>query len=649
MTSLRPATPWTPDEAFPRATAQSPLPSPGSSRASTQGPQSTAATTDDREWPDTSSLARGRMPSASIATHAQPAESLRAEAGLTIRGDDRSAAWSPHQPADSRWQERDSSAARRPDSEAQAAYSESIRFGARSTGNRKTHSRAERRPEPAGRGLWPVDPDIAAMRNELKSLRLMLADRHADDERAAWSARHPLAAEIVARLIDTGFDENIARGLAASVTEGEDFATAWGGVRRRLAAMLPSGGSERLDQGGVVAIVGPNGAGKTTMLGRLALRRVERHGVDSITLVTIDHERFGAGQQLQSFAALARVPLWQERDAKALARRMAERLTQSPHHLFLLDTPGMTPSAMALGHPVHNLAAEWRDACARTERRGHDLNQAPYASPADIAAGPKGSVDWTNWLAVRASLDQRALKELFAAVETWPPQATPEAALLTHVDELRAWGSACSAVLENQLPIAFLGEGARFSEPLGRVDGDWISGLLLGSASQNDKPRPDVRASASDAHVYRERQPMATPSLRPLRDRWQPSGRQNSTPDEPTSRESRSRENRSVEAEQQLSSDIGSATISPRRSTAFGSVPESTGRLSPQVRDDEFDALDGLGVAPRDDRTREVTRQSDSSPDHGLDPLVKTSLDCSWLRRSRSTKKNLAARRGAFA
>ncbi|PYG04068.1 flagellar biosynthesis protein FlhF [Thioalkalivibrio sp. ALE21] len=295
---------------------------------------------------------------------------------------------------------------------------------------------SRQRPAPQ----WPTDPEVSAMRQELRDLRSLLTRQYEENEQARWAARHPLAAECKARLMDLGFREPLARSLAGSILDDHTSEEAWERLRARLSGAIVTARASILDEGGVLALEGPTGVGKTTTIARIALRQIRRMGPDSVTLVTMDAQRIGATRQLQAFGQMAGTAV-RVVETEAELREMARRSAGSGH-LILVDTAGQSP---------------------RTAPREPLLTDMP----ADVRA--------ETWLVIAATTQGMALRRV---LEAFAP-TEPSALVLTKLDEAEQLGEVLSVLLDQPLGVAFMSDGQRIAEDFHRVDTGHLTRLAL--------------------------------------------------------------------------------------------------------------------------------------------------------------------------
>lgn len=109
-----------------------------------------------------------------------------------------------------------------------------------------------------------------------------------------------------------------------------------GGLAQALAGVLTFGALPMSTH--PLLLSGPPGAGKTLTLVRLATRLVLAG--QAPTVISTDHQKAGAAEQLRAFMRLLGVPLTGASDAVALSRVLAPLAGTAP---VLIDTPGTDP------------------------------------------------------------------------------------------------------------------------------------------------------------------------------------------------------------------------------------------------------------------------------------------------------------------
>nr|WP_081612119.1 MULTISPECIES: flagellar biosynthesis protein FlhF [unclassified Thioalkalivibrio] len=311
---------------------------------------------------------------------------------------------------------------------------------------------ADRAPNSAAPS-WPADPELTAMRQELRDLRSLMTRQYAESDEARWAARHPLAAECKVRLIDRGFSESLARSLAGSILDDSSPEQAWERLRARLSGAIATHRPAILDEGGLLAMVGPTGVGKTTTLARIALRQIRRMGPDSVTLVTLDSQRIGATRQLQAFAQMAGISVRVLQNAREL-RDLARRVDDG--HLILVDTAGQAPRAVEEESLFAHL-------------------------PPDIRA--------ESWLVVSATTQGSTLRRVLEAFR----KADPSALVLTKLDEAEQLGEVLSVLLDQHLGLGFVSDGQRIAEDFHRVDTGYLTRLALDDDAEGARAGGNAR------------------------------------------------------------------------------------------------------------------------------------------------------------
>jgi flagellar biosynthesis protein FlhF len=273
----------------------------------------------------------------------------------------------------------------------------------------------------------PLDSSVA---HEIKDLRRLLETQLAS---LAWNdlnRQAPVRARLLRELAKLGVDSALATDLADEVPAAKTYQEAMRIVVRRFGERLPLVNWDMADDGGVFAIVGPTGVGKTTSLAKIAARFVLRHGVDQLGLVSTDTYRIGARQQLFNFARILRAPMHVAENASDL-RRVLDGFASKK--LVLIDTAGMSQRDVRLANQFTTLQAE-----------GHAVRTV---------------------LALSAGADRACLAEALKVFRA----ASPEALIVTKLDEAAALGGVLSLAIGSGLPVAYLSDGQRVPEDLHRA------------------------------------------------------------------------------------------------------------------------------------------------------------------------------------
>ncbi len=266
-----------------------------------------------------------------------------------------------------------------------------------------------------------------AVAGEIKDLRRLLETQLAS---LAWNDLNrdaPVRARLMREMAKFGVDAVLARQLAHEVPPDLGSQEALRALVRRFGERLPLAEWDMADQGGVFAVVGPTGVGKTTTIAKIAARFVLRHSVDQLGLVSTDTYRIGARQQLSNFARILRAPM-QVAESSDELRRVLDSFSNKK--LVLIDTAGMSQRDVRLANQFATLKVE-----------GHRVRTV---------------------LALSAGADRGCLAEALNVFQS----ASPEALIVTKLDEAAALGGVLSLAIRVALPIAYLSDGQRVPEDL---------------------------------------------------------------------------------------------------------------------------------------------------------------------------------------
>ncbi|HEY0973732.1 MAG TPA: flagellar biosynthesis protein FlhF [Solimonas sp.] len=293
------------------------------------------------------------------------------------------------------------------------------------------------RPEPApavAASMLPP-PEIQQLRSEVSGMRRMLETQLAG---LAWreiSERQPERLAALRAMSDLGIEPTLARELIAELPEHSGADRARFLPLGLLARRIPVAPTDVVLQGGAFALIGPTGVGKTTTIAKLAARWTAKHGTRDLALVTTDHYRVGAQEQLFTYGRLLGVPVHTAANARELSAVMG-RLSE--YKLVLIDTAGMAPRD-------RQLAAQFAELRASRTRIRNLL-----VLPATTQAG-----------------DLNDILRRFAP-------AQPQAAVLTKIDEATRIGGVLSSVIRMRLPVAYVCDGQRVPEDIQQARADQL-------------------------------------------------------------------------------------------------------------------------------------------------------------------------------
>ncbi|MEW6692306.1 MAG: flagellar biosynthesis protein FlhF [Pseudomonadota bacterium] len=268
---------------------------------------------------------------------------------------------------------------------------------------------------------------VERLEDEMRSLRTLMESQLRVLEWRRYARHHPLQSELMRRLTGLGLAPRLAREVVEDLGDAALGEHGWDLALRSLGARIPVLGEDLTESGGMFALVGATGVGKTTTVAKLAARFVMRHGRKDIALVSTDNYRIGAYDQLRAYARILDVPLYVAEDAAGLARTLDGL---SDRRLVLVDTAGMSQRDTRLMEQMRNL----RSASARLQ----------------------------SLLVISASAQRAMTRE---AVQRFS-HLHLAGCVLTKLDEAAQLGDALGAVIDAQLPVAWLGTGQRVPEDL---------------------------------------------------------------------------------------------------------------------------------------------------------------------------------------
>lgn len=179
--------------------------------------------------------------------------------------------------------------------------------------------------------------NFSALSKEVEAIRKLLQYQLAGLMRDERSRDEPIRAMLVKLLTSRGFEEGLAVKLISKVNQDVSFNQAWLEMARVLENNLAVGADVIINQGGAFALMGPTGVGKTTTLAKLAARFALKYGAEHVALVSTDHYRIGASEQLQTYGRIMGCVVKVVDDIKELNDVLYQLRNKS---LVLIDTAG---------------------------------------------------------------------------------------------------------------------------------------------------------------------------------------------------------------------------------------------------------------------------------------------------------------------
>ena len=254
---------------------------------------------------------------------------------------------------------------------------------------------------------------------------------------APTPASLPVTDGLVARLMATGLDRDLADAVVDEIPATVRRDVAQGQIRQALATCLRGLACRGEVLGPVNVFIGPPGVGKTTTIAKIAAQARAR-GERRFRLVAADGYRVGAVEQLRLYADIIGSPFVVARTADDVANAVAA--SKLP---VLVDTPGLSPA-----------------------------NDEAGAFFAALSSLP-GICTHLVVPAATSSRDFERIWERFAL-------AGADRVVISKVDEAETVMPLVRAIRERDRQVSLLGLGQRVPEDLVEGDSETIAACLLG-------------------------------------------------------------------------------------------------------------------------------------------------------------------------
>ena len=272
------------------------------------------------------------------------------------------------------------------------------------------------------------DKDLKSVAQEVLAIRKLLQFELAGLIQENKTREEPVRAMIEKLLISAGFDPLLSNSLVQNISVDASFNFAWRELSEVLESKICVGDDEIIKQGGIVSLIGPAGVGKTTTLAKLAARFVMRYGPERVAIVSADHYRIGAFEQVKTYGRIMGCSAFSVKSINELPEILYTLRNKS---LVLVDTAGVG---------------------LKDERFGTQIAQLKMQS----------SLKLKHYLVLPATAQRRVLTQAHKHFS----QIGLSGLILTKIDESESLGDAISLSINENLPLSYVTDGQRVPEDL---------------------------------------------------------------------------------------------------------------------------------------------------------------------------------------
>jgi flagellar biosynthesis protein FlhF len=286
----------------------------------------------------------------------------------------------------------------------------------------------ERAPAPTPQAnIWSQEPTLIQMRKEISGLKHMLQNQLSDLTWKDMERQSPTQVQLLQRYLQMGVQIDLAKKITSTTQGVEDLDTAWRQSLGVLAGKISIQQDDVINAGGIYALIGPTGVGKTTTVAKLAARCALKHGAKNVALITTDCYRIGGQEQLRTYARILGVPVRVAKTHQELNDSLNELLDR---RFILIDTAGM--------------------------------NQRDIQLSEKFALLQQQSQPIKNYLTLSATTQSSGLNDIINAFS----HLDLSGCILTKTDETNSLGGAISALINHNLPLAYICNGQQVPEDL---------------------------------------------------------------------------------------------------------------------------------------------------------------------------------------
>lgn len=313
---------------------------------------------------------------------------------------------------------------------ARKARQESLQAAAALQPVRQNPLRAMTTEQSQSKAMQALPAVSPGMLHELQSVKSLIEERF---NTLAWlgqTRQNPLQSNLILKLIRAGFSPALARTLIERVPQNGGPAQALRWLIQVLERNLrtDAAASPIYEVGGVFALIGSTGVGKTTTAAKLAALCAQKHGPQSVGLITLDTYRVGGHEQLRAYGRMLGVVAHLAHDKAALQDLLG---LLSGKKMVIIDTTGVAPR----------------------DPRKDDILQV------------LGLPGIQQLLVANAGCHGDTLDESLAAFK----RGNCRQAILSKVDEAVKLGPALDALIRHQMVLRGVTTGQRVPEDFGRA------------------------------------------------------------------------------------------------------------------------------------------------------------------------------------
>lgn len=277
--------------------------------------------------------------------------------------------------------------------------------------------------------------NTSAIQDEISQLRAIIESQ---TEMISWRkliSQNTSTRKILQKLSISGFGFNLSKELLGGVRKINNFDDAWGLIENNLKDKISITQENVIEAGGIVALVGPTGAGKTTTIAKIAAQYAMKHGNSDIAIISTDYFRIGAHDQISIYGSILNVPVVTANNESELHKAL--KIVKNKK-LVLIDTAGLSQRDPRVQEVMKTLS--------------------------------KLSKDLITYLVIPANSQLCVQKEI---INNFMSDSL-NGVVVSKTDEASQIGGILTALIEQELPLAYETTGQKVPEDIARLNQDEI-------------------------------------------------------------------------------------------------------------------------------------------------------------------------------